>query len=149
MQNGAEAIEWSTWQHPSRKTGSLRRGIGMRFSQEHSGRNASNGLVWMDKAGKIHVPIGSGNLGTNAHTGIALIVANALDVPVEELDCTWGDSATCTWDFVSDASRSVHCHGKAMYNAALDLRRQIDARRAGRSADREPTSHRISIPPRI
>ena len=136
VQNGAEAIKWSTWQHPSRKTGSLRRGIGMRFSQEHSGRNASNGLVWMDKAGKIHVPIGSGNLGTNAHTGIALIVANALDVPVQELDCTWGDSATCTWDFVSDASRSVHCHGKAMYNAALDLRRQIDARRAGRSAIR-------------
>ena len=136
VQNGAEAIKWSTWQHPSRKTGSLRRGIGMRFSQEHSGRNASNGLVWMDKAGKIHVPIGSGNLGTNAHTGIALIVANALDVPVQELDCTWGDSATCTWDFVTDASRSVHCHGKAMYNAALDLRRQIDARRAGKSAIR-------------
>ena len=136
VQNGAEAIKWSTWQHPSRKTGSLRRGIGMRFSQEHSGRNASNGLVWIDKGGKVHVPIGSGNLGTNAHTSIALIVANALDVPVQELDCTWGDSATCTWDFVSDASRSVHCHGKAMYNAALDLRRQIDASRAGRSATR-------------
>ena len=136
VQNGAEAIKWSTWQHPSKKTGSLRRGIGMRFSQEHSGRNASNGLVWMDKAGKIHVPIGSGNLGTNAHTGIALIVANALDVPVQELDCTWGDSATCTWDFVTDASRSVHCHGKAMYNAALDLRRQLDARRAGKRAIR-------------
>ena len=136
VQNGAEAITWSTWQHPSKKTGSRRRGIGMRFSQEHSGRNASNGLVWMDKAGKIHVPIGSGNLGTNAHTGIALIVANALDVPVRELDCTWGDSATCTWDFVTDASRSVHCHGKAMYNAALDLRRQLDARRAGKRAMR-------------
>ena len=127
LQNGAEAIGWSTWQHPSKKSGAVRRGIGMRFSQEHSGRNASNGLVWMDRAGKIHVPIGSGNLGTNAHTGIALIVANALDVPVERLECTWGDSATCTWDFVSDASRAVHCHGKAMYNAALDLRRQIDA----------------------
>jgi len=132
LQSGADAIGWKTWQHPSKKSGAVRRGIGMRFSQEHSGRNASNGLVWMDRSGKIHVPIGSGNLGTNAHTGIALIVANALDVPVEQLDCTWGDSATCTWDFVSDASRAIHCHGKAMYNASIDLRRQIEASRAGR-----------------
>ena len=128
---GATAIDWSRWRSPSTKSGRMRRGIGVRFSQEHSGRNASNGLVWMDNAGRIHVPIGSGNLGTNAHTGIALIVANALGLPVEELDCTWGDSASCAWDFVSDASRAVHCHGKAMYNAALDLKRQMEARRSG------------------
>ena len=127
LRAGAEAIGWSRWQHPAKKAGAKRRGIGIRFSQEHSGRNASNGLVWMDRAGKIHVPIGAGNLGTNSHTGIAVIVASALGVPVEELDCTWGDSATCAWDFVSDASRAVHCHGKAMYNAAIDLKRQLDA----------------------
>jgi putative selenate reductase molybdopterin-binding subunit len=136
LTHGAEAIEWNRWQHHSTKSGPVRRGIGVRFSQEHSGRNASNGLVWMDRAGKIHVPIGSGNLGTNAHTGIAIIVANALGVPLEQLDCTWGDSATGAWDFVSDASRAVHCHGKAMYNAAVDLRRQLDARRAGRRETR-------------
>lgn len=136
LRAGAEAIGWSGWQRHQTKSGVIRRGIGVRFSQEHSGRNASNGLVWMDASGTIHVPIGSGNLGTNAHTGIALIVANALDVPVEDLDCTWGDSATCAWDFVSDASRAVHCHGKAMYNAAIDLRRQLDARRTGRNGPR-------------
>jgi putative selenate reductase molybdopterin-binding subunit len=129
LQQGADAIAWKTWQHPSKKSGPLRRGIGVRFSQEHSGRNASNGLVWMDRRGRIHVPIGSGNLGTNAHTGIGLIVANVLGVPLDQLDCTWGDSATAAWDFVSDASRAVHCHGKAMYNAAIDLRRQMQARR--------------------
>jgi putative selenate reductase molybdopterin-binding subunit len=133
LQNGADAIGWSQWQHPSKKSGTVRRGLGLRFSQEHSGRNASNGLVWMDRAGRIHVPIGSGNLGTNAHTGIAIIVANALDVPLDRLECTWGDSRTCAWDFVSDASRAVHCHGKAMYNAAIDLRNQIAARRAGQT----------------
>ena len=129
LRAGADAIGWNRWRHHSTKSGAVRRGVGVRFSQEHSGRNASNGLVWMDPSGKIHLPIGSGNLGTNAHTGIAVIVANALGVPVEELDCTWGDSATCTWDFVSDASRALHCHGKAMYNAALDLKRQLAVRR--------------------
>jgi xanthine dehydrogenase molybdenum-binding subunit len=135
LRAGADAIGWSSWQPPASKSGTVRRGIGLRFSQEHSGRNASNGLVWMDKAGRIHVPIGSGNLGTNAHTGIAVIVANVLGVPVEDLDCTWGDTDACAWDFVSDASRAVHCHGKAMYNAAIDLKRQLDSRRTG---PREP-----------
>ena len=125
LNEGAAAIGWERWQKPSEKSGRVRRGLGMRFSQEHTGRNASNGVVWKDRAGKIHVPIGSGNLGTNAHTGIAVIVAKVLNVPVSELDVSWGDTETSAWDFVSDASRSVHCHGKAMYNAALDLKRQL------------------------
>jgi len=108
----------------------------MRFSQEHSGRNASNGLVWMNRDGELHVPIGSGNLGTNSHTGIAVIVANVLGVPVDHLNVYWGDTETSAWDFVSDASRAIHCHGKAMYNAAVDLRRQLDARKRGHTAPR-------------
>ncbi len=131
LTKGAEAVGWSRWQPPDKKSGRMRRGLGMRFSQEHTGRNASNGLVWMDKAGKYHVPIGSGNLGTCSHTGIAVIVANVLGVPVSQLDVSWGDTDSSAWDFVSDASRAVHCHGKAMYNAALDLKRQLAHGRGG------------------
>jgi CO/xanthine dehydrogenase Mo-binding subunit len=131
LRKGADAIGWSRWEHHSKKSGRRRRGLGLRLSQEHTGRNASNGLVWMGADGKIHLPIGSGNLGTNAHTGIAVIVASALGVPVEQLEVTWGDSDGDAWDYVSDASRAVHCHGKAMYNAALDLKRQLQARKAG------------------
>jgi CO/xanthine dehydrogenase Mo-binding subunit/aerobic-type carbon monoxide dehydrogenase small subunit (CoxS/CutS family) len=136
LKAGADAIGWSRWEPHTQKLGRFRRGLGMRFSQEHSGRNASNGLVWMSSDGKLHVPIGSGNLGTNSHTGIAVIVANVLGVPVEQLDVYWGDTETCAWDFVSDASRSIHCHGKAMHNAAIDLRRQLDARRRGNTTPR-------------
>src|SRR5215470_12171186 len=136
LKAGADAIDWSRWQPHTVKSGRVRRGLGMRFSQEHSGRNASNGLVWMDRDGKLHVPIGSGNLGTNSHTGIAVIVANVLGVRVEQLEVSWGDTETSAWDFVSDASRAIHCHGKAMYNAAIDLRRQLDARKRGHTAPR-------------
>jgi len=133
---GAKAIGWSRWEPHTVKSGRIRRGLGVRFSQEHTGRNASNGLVWMDRDGKLHVPIGSGNLGTNSHTGIAVIVANVLGVPVEQLNVYWGDTETCAWDFVSDASRAIHCHGKAMHNAAIDLRGQLHARKRGITAPR-------------
>jgi CO/xanthine dehydrogenase Mo-binding subunit/aerobic-type carbon monoxide dehydrogenase small subunit (CoxS/CutS family) len=128
LRRGMEAIGWDTWRHWSKKSGRIRRGLGVRFSQEHSGRNASDGLIWRDRDGKIHVPLGCGNLGTEAHTGIALIVAQTLGVPMADLDVTWADTATCSWDYVTDASRSLHCHGKAMYNAAIDFKRQKGSR---------------------
>lgn len=137
LRAGMEAIGWSRWQHPSRKTGRLRTGLGARFSQEHTGRNASDGLVWRDRSGRYHAPLGSGNIGTLAHTGIARIVEEALGVSPGELDVTWADSANCAWDFVTDASRSVHCHGKAMYNAALDLKHQL-SKGGGPRADFTP-----------
>jgi putative selenate reductase molybdopterin-binding subunit len=125
MKSGAQAIGWDRWESPDKKSGRLRRGLGMRISQEHSGRDASVGLLSIDREGKIHVPLGIGNMGTEAHTGIALIVAEALHVPVTELNVTWGDSANTAWDFVSDASRSLHCCGKAFWNAAQDLLNQL------------------------
>ncbi|HEY9382944.1 MAG TPA: molybdopterin cofactor-binding domain-containing protein [Gemmatimonadales bacterium] len=125
LDRGAAAIGWHRWQPASQKTGRLRRGLGMRMSQEHTGRDASDGLLWMSRDGRIHVPLGAGNLGTEAHTAIALIVAEALGVPLARLEVTWGDSARTAWDYVTDASRGVHCHGKAMYNAALDLKNQL------------------------
>lgn len=125
LKKGADAIGWANWSPPSAKSGRFRRGLGMRLSQEHTGRDSSDGLIWRDKNGKIHVPVGTGNLGNAAPTGVALIVAEVLGVPLEELEVTWSDSSHTTWDFVSDASRALHCHGKAMYNAALDLKKQM------------------------
>jgi len=130
VERGAKAIDWrKKWQHPSKKTGRVRRGLGMRMSQEHSGRDVSNGLVAIKPDGKIVVPMGYGNLGTQSYNGIALLVADALGINRAEMDklCEfrWADSHTTAWDFVSDASRGLHCLGKAFYNAALDARQKL------------------------
>ena len=127
VRRGAEAIGWQDWKHPSEKTGRLRRGLGMRISDEHSGRDDSVGLIWLDLQGKIHLALGAGNIGTQAHTGITLVVAETLGVEFEQLDVWWGDSERTAWDHVTDASRSLHCCGKAFQNAALDLLSQIHA----------------------
>jgi xanthine dehydrogenase molybdenum-binding subunit len=97
----------------------------MRFSQEHSGRSDSDAVLWVDGRGRVHLPMGVGNLGTCAHTGVALIAAQVLDMPVSAIEVSWGDTEDVAWDFVTDASRSVHCAGKAVYNAARDLVEQL------------------------
>lgn len=147
---GANAIGWSKWTPPSAKSGRFRRGLGMRLSQEHTGRDSSDGLVWRDKNGKIHVPVGTGNMGNAAPTGVALIVAAALGVELETLDVTWSDSSKTAWDFVSDASRALHCHGKAMYNAALDLKKQMTGGPARTPDNLLPLyDERLDISPRL
>lgn len=132
VERGAKAIGWrEKWQPPSAKTGRLRRGLGMRISQEHSGRDIANGVVAIRPDGRVVVPMGIGNLGTEAHTAVAFLVGEALGLTRAEMDrmveVRWADSATTAWDFVSDASRGVHCVGKAFYNAALDAREQMMA----------------------
>lgn len=130
IERGAAAIQWrERWRHPADKHGRRRRGLGMRMSQEHSGRDLSNGVVAVRPDGKVVVPIGYGNLGTQSHAAIAFIVADALGFTREEMDrqmeFRWSDSGATAWDFVSDASRGVHCNGKAFYNAAIDARRRL------------------------
>jgi xanthine dehydrogenase molybdenum-binding subunit len=99
----------------------------MRFSQEHTGRSDSDAILWVDPQGRVHLPMGVGNLGTCAHTGVALIAAEVLGMPVGAIRVAWGDTEDVAWDFVTDASRSVHCTGKAVYNAARDLVAQLKA----------------------
>ncbi len=130
IERGATAIGWrEKWAPSSAKSGRLRRGLGMRISQEHSGRDVANGLVAIRPDGRVVVPIGIGNLGTEAHTAVAFLVGEALGLTRAELDrmveVRWADSGTTAWDYVSDASRGVHCVGKAFYNAALDAREQM------------------------
>ena len=90
-----------------------------------SGREASDGLVWIDRNGKVHVRLGTGNLGNLAHTGMAIIVSEVLGVPIDAMDVTWANTARDAWVYVTDASRSCHCDGKAVYNAAKDCERQL------------------------
>jgi CO/xanthine dehydrogenase Mo-binding subunit/aerobic-type carbon monoxide dehydrogenase small subunit (CoxS/CutS family) len=122
---GAQAIGWERRRPTAEQSGRLRRGLGMRFSQEHTGRSDSDAILWVDRQGRVHLPMGVGNLGTCAHTAVALIAAEVLDMPVSAIQVSWGDTEDVAWDFVTDASRSVHCTGKAIYNAALDLVAQL------------------------
>jgi putative selenate reductase molybdopterin-binding subunit len=129
---GARAANWERRQPPAVKSGRLRRGLGMATAPQHSGENGSDAVVWVDTQGRVHLPIGTGNLGTLAHTGIALVAAEALDVPLEALHVTWGNTERDAWVSATHASRSSHCDGRAVFNAAQDLIAQLKTLAAAR-----------------
>jgi CO/xanthine dehydrogenase Mo-binding subunit/aerobic-type carbon monoxide dehydrogenase small subunit (CoxS/CutS family) len=125
VRRAAEKIGWDRWQPASEKTGRVRRGLGMMQGPMPSGREASDGLVWIDRNGKVHLRLGTGNMGNLSHTGLALIVSEVLGVPVADMDVTWANTDRDAWTYVTDASRSCHCDGKAAFNAAKDCERQL------------------------
>lgn len=125
IRRAAERIGWEQWQPPTAKTGLKRRGLGMMQGPMPSGREASDGLVWIDREGKVHVRMGTGNLGNLAHTGIAVIVSQVLGVPVEDMHVGWADTDRDPWTLTTDSSRACHCDGKATFNAAKDCERQL------------------------
>ena len=125
VRRAAERIGWERWQPPSAKTGIRRRGLGMMQGPMPSGREASDGLVWIDRNGTVHLRLGTGNLGNLSHTGMAVIVSEVLGVPVEAMRVTWANTDRDAWTFTTDSSRSVPCDGKAAYNAAKDCVRQL------------------------
>jgi xanthine dehydrogenase molybdenum-binding subunit len=134
----AEKIGWSNWQPPSAKSGYKRRGLGMMSGPMPSGREVSDGLVWIDTDGKVHLRMGVGNLGSLAHTGIAVAVSEVLGVPLEDMHVTWANTDRDAFAFTTDTSRSVHCEGKAAYNAAKDCARQLIALAAQHLGANEP-----------
>ncbi len=125
LRRGAEAIGWDRWAHPSTKTGRVRSGLGIYSSKHLCGRGTSNALIWIDRSGKVHLPISVGNVGTESHTGLAACAAETLLMPIEDIDVTWGDTSKGPWEFTSDDSRTTHCVGKSVYNASLDLVREL------------------------
>ena len=125
VRSAAARIGWENWQPPSAKTGFKRRGLGMMQGPMPSGREASDGLVWIDRNGTVHVRLGAGNLGNLAHTGMATIVSEVLGVPIEDMRVTWANSDRDAWTFTTDSSRTIPCDGKAVYGAAKDCERQL------------------------
>jgi xanthine dehydrogenase molybdenum-binding subunit len=125
VEKAAKRFDWDRWTPPDAKTGVVRRGLGMSQGPMPSGRAAADGLVWIDREGKVHVRFGVGNLGNAAHTGIAIVVEEVLGVPIEDQYVTWANTDRDAWTFCTDASRSCHCDGKAAFNAAQDCVRQL------------------------
>lgn len=126
VRRAADSIGWENWQPPSAKTGRRRRGLGMMQGPMPSGREASDGLVCIDRNGTVHVHMGGGNLGNLAHTGMAVIVSEVLGgVPVEDMRVTWANTDRDAWSFATDSSRTIPCDGKALYGAAKDCERQL------------------------
>ncbi|WP_338599346.1 glyceraldehyde dehydrogenase subunit alpha [Sulfolobus tengchongensis] len=81
--------------------------------------------IFAKSDGKIVIITGSGPHGQGDGTAFAQIVADILELPIEDIEVRWGDT-----DIISDGigtwgSRTVTIGGSAMYKAAEELRKRL------------------------
>ena len=127
IERGAELFNWKDRWHPvpGSDPGPIKRGAGMAFSQFRSGVGTSSAIVRVDSEGEYTVFVGVVDVGPGAKTTMAMIAAEELGVPLEEVEVVWGDTDRCPYSVGESGSRTTTMTGYAVVQAAQDLKRQI------------------------
>ena len=151
IRRGAEAFEWKKrWRpQPGSDAGPIKRGAGVSFMAFRAGLGRSSAVIRVDAKGRYAVHVGVTDVGGGAKTTMGLIAAEALGVPLSQVDVVWGDTDRCPYSVGESGSRTTIMTGYAVVEAARDLKKQIaekghaeGRRRADRVGDAEPDRRR-------
>ncbi|HWP85244.1 MAG TPA: xanthine dehydrogenase family protein molybdopterin-binding subunit [Terriglobia bacterium] len=145
----AERIGWKQKWHPPRARQvrpGVYHGIGLaaHACSHGAGTNPATGQVIVNTDGSVQCVSGSTEIGPGERTQMAMIAAEALGVPLEQVSiATYVDTDNTTDTGSTSGSRQTNTGGRGMYEAAMDARRQIleyaakkfvdDARRQNRT----------------
>jgi CO/xanthine dehydrogenase Mo-binding subunit len=101
-------------------------GIGVACYVEGTGIGPYEGArVTVEPSGKVRVATGVGTQGQGHYTVFAQVVADVLDVPVENVQVVTGDTREFQWGTGTFASRGAVVAGSACHAAALAVRDKI------------------------
>src|SRR4029079_3833801 len=128
IRRGAETFEWKKrWKaQPGSDPGPIKRGAGVSFMAFRAGLGRSSAVVRVDAKGKYFVHVGVTDVGGGAKTRMGLIAAEALGIPLSQLEVVWGDTDRCPYSVGESGSRTTIMTGFAVVEAARDLKKQIE-----------------------
>ena len=104
-------------------TGRLR-GTGLAIGGWLGGLQPASAIVCLNSDGTINVTVGSADI-TGTNTSFAQIAAEVLNVPLETVNVTTGDTRTAPYAGMSAGSKTTYTVGRAVKLAAEDARQQM------------------------
>lgn len=123
---GAAAFGWKErWRRPASDPPPRQRGVGMAMGAFNARVGRSSAVIRLDASGTYHLHVGVTDVGSGAKTTMALIAAEALDVPLARIDVIYGDTDRCPYSVGESGSRTTSFTGYAVVEAARELKRQI------------------------
>jgi len=127
IHRGAEAFEWKRrWRlKAGSDAGPVKRGSGFAFLAFRAGVGPSSAVMDVDSSGRYRVHVGVTDVGGGAKTTMGLIAAEALGVPLSQVEVVWGDTSRCPYSVGESGSRTTIMTGYAVTQAAQALKRQI------------------------
>ena len=128
LETALELIRWDAF--PAEKAAAAaegrRLGIGIVSYVEGTGIGPYEGArVTVEPNGRVRVATGLGTQGQGHYTAFAQIVAEALDVDVENVNVVTGDTREFNWGTGTFASRGAVVAGSACHAAAVKVREKV------------------------
>ena len=123
---GAKRIGWSEkWHKPGAMGGVKKHGIGMALGGYPFRPGLGAATIRLNPDGTAHVLVGVTDIGTGAKSTMAIIAAEALGIPLSQIQLTNGDTDVTPYSVGESGSRTTPFTGPAVIAAAEDVRRQI------------------------
>jgi xanthine dehydrogenase molybdenum-binding subunit len=140
LDEGVEKIEWNKrWEHPDKKTGVVRDGLGMDLTIHGAGDGVfSSAIVKVSPDATVLFECAIADIGQGQHTVQSQIVAEVLGIPYENVHLVCHDTDSTSMSTKVGGSQGTWHQGKATYDAASSARRQIlalAARKLGKKPD--------------
>lgn len=119
-QQGAAAIGWEQRQQPAgSQSGTIKTGFGMATQIWWGGGGPpAYATVKLNRDGSLHVIAGTQDLGTGTYTYMAQVAAEVLEIPIDKIQVTLGDTAVCPYCGASGGSTTAPSVAPAVRDAA-------------------------------
>ena len=123
---GSKRIGWNEkWHKPGAMSGPKKHGIGMALGGYPFRPGLGAATIRVNPDGTAHVLVGVTDIGTGAKSTMAIIAAEALGIPLNQLQLTNGDTDVTPYSVGESGSRTTAFTGPAVIAAAEDVRGQI------------------------
>jgi len=127
IETGAEQFNWSARRRvtPGSDEGPIKRGAGFSFMMFRAGLGTSSAIVRVDASQRYTLYVGVTDIGPGAKTTMGMIAAEALAVPLSQVEVVWGDTDRCPYSVGESGSRTTIMTGYAVVQAVADLKQKI------------------------
>ena len=123
---GSKQIGWQEkWHKAGAMGGQKKHGIGMALGGYPFRPGLGAATIRLNPDGTAHVLVGVTDIGTGAKSTMAIIAAEALGIPLNQIQLTNGDTDVTPYSVGESGSRTTPFTGPAVIAAAEDVRRQI------------------------
>ena len=126
LREGAEAFGWKEARARSRGDGPVRRGVGVAACfWGYGGGPPSTVIVKLFADGSANLNMGASDIGTGTKTWAAMIVAEELGVPLDQIQIEHADTGTTQYATPSGGSKTVPSDSPAVRAAAFAVKQQL------------------------
>lgn len=125
-EQGAKAIGWNRRKPNGSDTGRFKRGIGMASQIWWGGGGPpSFATIKLNADGSVEILSGTQDLGTGTYTAFAMVAAEVLDIPLDKMSVTLGDTKACPLATISGGSLTIPSVTPAVRDAAEQIKAKL------------------------